>query len=128
MADQRSMRSQGHGVVLSSLAALAIAVSGPGVASAAPSAGQVCGDLARQAQRTLWSSVRETGDAMFCRKSWVAGRPDELAACGLWTQGQRFSNQLKNLWNRWFAGGDAGWATWGPRGISADWEDGTIRG
>jgi membrane dipeptidase (peptidase family M19) len=121
------MRSQGRGSVLSWLATIAIAVSGPSAASAAPSAGQVCGDLAKQAQRTLWSSVREAGDAMFCRKSWVAGRPDELAACGLWTQTQLFSNKLKNLWNRWFAGGDAGWATWGPRGISADWEDGTIR-
>lgn len=99
-----------------------------GEARAEKSAEQVCSDLAKKAQRTLWSSVRETGDAMFCRKSWLPGLPDELLACGAWTQVNLFGNKLKGAWNKFFAKGDAEWATWGPRGISVDWEEGTIRG
>jgi microsomal dipeptidase-like Zn-dependent dipeptidase len=90
------------------------------------SADKVCSDLARKAGRTLWSSVRESGDDLFCRKSWVPGLPDELAACGLWTKTNLFGNKLKNFWNAKFAR-EREWATWGPRGISVDWEAGTIR-
>jgi hypothetical protein len=95
-------------------------------ADATPS--QVCADVAKAAKRTLWNEVRETGDALFCRKSWVPGRVDELAACGAWTQGNLFGNKLKNAWNRVFSAAGSEWASWGPRGISADWEQGTIRG
>lgn len=97
-------------------------------ARAEKSAEQVCDELAAKAKRTLWSSVRESGDAIFCRKSWLAGTPEELRACGLWTTTNAFANKTKNLWNKWFASGDAEWATWGPRGISSDWEEGTIVG
>lgn len=97
-------------------------------ARAEKSADQVCSELAAKAQRTLWSSVRESGDAIFCRKSWLAGTPDELRACGMWTTTNAFANKTKNLWNKLFASGDAGWATWGPRGVSVDWEQGTIVG
>ena len=97
-------------------------------ARAEKSADQVCSELANKAQRTLWSSVRETGDALFCRKSWLPGLPDELLPCGQWTQVNLFANKLKGAWNNWFAKGDAEWATWGPRGIAADWEKGTIAG
>lgn len=99
-----------------------------GSARAEKSADEVCADLAKKAQRTLWSSVRETGDALLCRKSWLPGRADELLACGAWTQANLFGNKLKGAWNNFFAKADAEWATWGPRGISVDWEEGTIRG
>ena len=95
---------------------------------AAPSAAEICNSVAAKAQRTLWSSLREAGDATFCRKSWVQGRVDELAACNAWTQGQLFSNKLKNLWNAFFQKADVEWATWGPRAIAGDFEQGTIRG
>jgi len=107
--------------------AIAIAAVWPSSAFAARSAAEVCGDVSKKAGRTLWSSVRESGDSLFCRKSWVPGTADELAACGLWTQTNLFGNKLKNAWNAWFAK-DGGWSTWGPRGISVDWEEGTIRG
>lgn len=97
-------------------------------ARAEKSADQVCDELAAKAKRTLWSSVRESGDAIFCRKSWLVGLPDELRACGLWTTTNVFANKTKNAWNKFFASGDAEWATWGPRGISVDWEEGTIVG
>lgn len=95
---------------------------------AAKSAAEVCKSLAQKAQRTLWSSVREAGDAAFCRKSWVPQTPDEFAACALWSQGQLFSNKLKNEWNAFFQKADAEWATWGPRSIAAEFEQGTIQG
>ncbi|HEY8377452.1 MAG TPA: membrane dipeptidase, partial [Nannocystis sp.] len=97
------------------------------LARAEKSADQVCEDLAKKAKRTLWNSVRETGDELFCRKSWVPGRADELLACGVWTQTNLFANKLKGAWNRFFAKADAEWATWGPRGIGPEWESGTIR-
>ena len=112
------------------VAAIATAVAGllvAGEARADKSAAKVCSELAKQAQRTLWSSVRETGDAMFCRKSWLPGKADELLACGNWTTANLFGSKLKSAWNKWFASSDAGWATWGPRGISVDWEDGSIQ-
>ena len=95
---------------------------------AARSASEVCADLARKAQRTLWSSVREAGDAAFCRKSWVPGQMDEFAACAQWNTDRVFANKLKNLWDGLFQKADAEWATWGPRGVASDFEQGTIRG
>ncbi len=73
-----------------------------GAARAEKSAEEVCKDLAKKAQRTLWSSVRETGDALLCRKSWLPGRADELLACGAWTQVNLFGNKLKGAWNNFF--------------------------
>ena len=114
-------------IIIGPLLALSwLAFSAVAHADASPT--EVCADVAKAAKRTLWNEVRETGDALFCRKSWVPGRVDELAACGVWTQGNLFGNKLKNAWNRLFAGAGAEWASWGPRGISADWEQGTIRG
>ena len=115
---------RGRPAALALLAFLFPAVS----AHAAKTADETCEALARKAQRTLWSSVRETGDSLFCRKSWVPGKPDELSACGVWTKANVFSNKTKNAWNRLFDKAGADWATWGPRGISAEWEEGTIRG
>jgi microsomal dipeptidase-like Zn-dependent dipeptidase len=86
----------------------------------------VCDAVAKKAGRTLWNSVRENGDSLLCRKSWMPGLPEELGACTAWTQTNLFADKLKNLWNRVFSGAE--WATWGPRGISADWEEGTIQG
>ena len=110
-------------------AATMLGVLLPGAtARAEKTADQVCSELAAKAKRTLWSSVRESGDAIFCRKSWLAGTPEELRACGLWTTTNVFANKTKNAWNKFFASGDSEWATWGPRGISVDWEEGTIVG
>lgn len=110
-------------------AATMLGVLLPGAtARAEKSADQVCDELAAKAKRTLWSSVRESGDAIFCRKSWLAGTPEELRACGLWTTTNVFANKTRNAWNKFFASDDSEWATWGPRGISVDWEEGTIVG
>lgn len=125
------VRGKRNAVKLGRVAAVATAVGGllmAGEARAEKTADQVCSDLAKKAQRTLWSSVREAGDAMFCRKSWLPGKADEFRACGAWTTTNLFGNKVKGLWNNWFASGDAEWATWGPRGISVDWEEGTIQG
>ncbi|MCB9703747.1 MAG: membrane dipeptidase [Myxococcales bacterium] len=107
---------------------LALGLLGSAEAKAEKSADQVCSELAKKAQRTLWSGVREAGDELFCRKSWVPGRADELLACGAWTQANLFGNKVKGAWNRFFSKADAEWATWGPRGIASEWEEGTIRG
>lgn len=110
-------------------AATMLGVLLPGAtARAEKTADQVCDELAAKAKRTLWSSVRESGDAIFCRKSWLAGTPEELRACGLWTTTNVFANKTRNAWNKFFASDDSEWATWGPRGISVDWEEGTIVG
>ena len=125
------MRTRRRAVRLGRVAAAVTLAGGmlaSGAARAEKSAEEVCKDLAKKAQRTLWSSVRETGDALLCRKSWLPGRADELLACGAWTQVNLFGNKLKGAWNNFFAKGDAEWATWGPRGISVDWELGTIAG
>lgn len=97
-------------------------------AYAVKSKDQVCKSIARKAKRTLWNSVREAGDNLFCRKGWLTSRVDELTGCGGWTKINRFGNLAKNKLNRFFDKANAEWATWGPRGISADWENGTIRG
>jgi microsomal dipeptidase-like Zn-dependent dipeptidase len=89
---------------------------------------EVCGEIARKAQRTLWDGVRQTADELFCRKPWVDRRPDELAACALTSDTIRFTNRVKNKWNRFFDETGGEWATWGARGVSEEWEEGTIRG
>jgi len=96
-------------------------------AHAEKSAMEVCGDVANKAQRVLWDSVRETGDELFCRKPWVQRRPDELLACGIHTTTNLYGNKLKNKWNAFFDKAGAEWATLGARGISVDWEEGTIK-
>ncbi len=90
-------------------------------------AAEVCGDVAKKAQRALWDNMRETGDDLFCRKPWVQRRPDELMACGLHTTTNLYTNKLKNKWNAFFDRVGAEWATLGARGISVDWEEGTIK-
>ena len=87
-------------------------------ASAARDPDKVCADVAKKAGKTLWASVRESGDAMFCRKSWVPGTPDEFMGCGTWTLTNKWANKLKGLWNNIFSRKE--WATWGARGISVD--------
>jgi len=89
---------------------------------------KVCDEIARKAERAIWNSVRETGDELFCRKPWVERRPEELLACGLHVETNRFTNRLKNRWNRFFQQTGAEWGTWGPRGLGPEWEEGTIRG
>ena len=108
-------------VVMIGLVALSLLVQ----SARAATADQVCSDVAKKAGRTLWSSMRESGDSMFCRKSWLPGEPDELGACSLWTKANLYTNKVQNLWNNIFSG--AGWATWNPRGIGPDWEQGTIQ-
>ena len=88
---------------------------------------KVCDEIARKAERAIWNSVRETGDELFCRKPWVERRPEELLACGVHVETNRFTNRLKNHWNRFFQQTSAEWGTWGPRGLGPEWEEGTIR-
>ncbi|HSK75320.1 MAG TPA: membrane dipeptidase [Thermoanaerobaculia bacterium] len=95
---------------------------------AQPSPQEVCREVARKADRTLWDGMREAGDDLFCRKPWVSRRPDELAACGVTSLGNKFGNRVKNKWNRFFEQAGGEWATWGARGVSEEWEEGTIRG
>ena len=97
-------------------------------AQAAKSAKAVCEDVAQKAKRTLWNSVRETGDELFCRKGWLSAKHDRYTGCGTFTLVNNLSNKLKNRWNREFDKAGADWATWGPRGIGEEWEEGTIRG
>lgn len=97
-------------------------------AFAVKSADKVCKSVARQAKKAIWDSMRETGDDLFCRKPWVKRLPHEFAACGLHTQTNRFGNRVKNKWNAFFDKVGGEWATIGARGISVEWEEGTIRG
>jgi len=113
--------------VLGGLTAVVL-LTGVSAAYGAKSAGEVCGDVARKAQRTLWDPMRESGDAAFCRKGWLVKRPEELIACGFRSHHTRFATKLQNRWNALFQSADAEWATWGPRSIAADFEQGTIRG
>lgn len=100
----------------------------PGASNAVESAQDVCREVARKADRTLWDGMREAGDELFCRKPWVDRRPEELAACGATSLINKYGNRTKNKWNRFFDQAGAEWATWGARGVAEEWEEGTIRG
>ena len=100
---------------------------GPASAFAEKPKQEVCREVANKAQRVLWDAFRKSADEMFCRKPWVERQADEFAACGLTNTGNLLSNKSKNAWNRFFDRADVGWAALGPRGISAEWEEGTIR-
>jgi microsomal dipeptidase-like Zn-dependent dipeptidase len=95
-------------------------------AFAARSAEEICAEVAAKAGRTLWASVRESGDELFCRKPWMAGAAEEFTACGSWALANKWANKLKGHWNNTFSQKE--WATWGARTIGLAWEEGTIAG
>jgi len=97
-------------------------------ASAEESKEDVCRNLAKKAERALWDGFRESADELFCRKPWVKRKSHELLACGLTDTTNLLANKIKSRWNRFFDKADAEWATWGPRGLGEEWDEGTIRG
>ena len=106
---------------------LILALSAPHAALAAKSASTVCADVAKTAQRVLWDQVREAANDSFCHKPWVQRTEGEFLACTGINKSIKFSNKLRDRWNRFFDRAGSEWATWGPRGIAEPWESGTIR-
>jgi microsomal dipeptidase-like Zn-dependent dipeptidase len=100
-------------------------------ARAAQTKEQLCADVARTTTRErekLWMTIRSAADRALCRKPALLSRPEELIACGTPRIAPIFQGLLLNAFEGLFKKVTfPEWAALAPRGISEDWEEGTIQ-
>lgn len=122
-----SIRTRGH---------VAIALLGASLlASPAARAGktkeEICEDVARATTRervNFWGTIRAAADQALCRRPLLLSKPAELAPCAALRIAPLASGFLKNAFEGLFKKITVPeWSKWGPRGISEDWEEGTIQ-
>jgi Membrane dipeptidase (Peptidase family M19) len=87
---------------------------------------QRCNEVAAKLRPSFWDAMREAADATVCRKPWVERSAEEFAACATTDLSLKFSQAVKDKWNAFFDARNDEWATWGPRAVGANGENGTI--
>lgn len=92
---------------------------------------ELCAEVAKATVRereTLWKSLRDGADKALCRRDSVKAKPAELAGCAAIGVAKMASMFIKNVLDTGLKDLDvAEWKKWGPRGLSEDWEEGTIQ-